>query len=108
MRFNIEITARAEVEIEQAYRWIYQDAPSRAAAWRRKLLERTDSLNSFPERCPLAPEAATFGQEIHQLLFGVYRILFIIQGDTIYVLHVRHGARRHLEPTEDKGVDGQP
>jgi plasmid stabilization system protein ParE len=60
-------------------------------------------LDQFPARCSLAPENEHFTQEIRQLLHGprndVYRILFTIQGDTVHVLHVRHGAQQHL--TED-------
>jgi hypothetical protein len=37
---------------------------------------------------------------MRQLLYGrkphLYRILFTIDGDVVYVLHVRHGRRRHL------------
>ena len=57
-------------------------------------------LDQFPARCPLAPENEHFTQEIRQLLYGprndVYRILFTIQGDTVHVLHDRHGAQQHL------------
>ena len=34
--------------------------------------------------------------EIRQLVHGAYRILFTIAKDTVYVLHIRHGARQPL------------
>jgi plasmid stabilization system protein ParE len=59
------------------------------------------SLAKFPERCPLAPENAAFPFEVRQLLYGyaphVYRILFTIEGQTVCVLHIRHGRRQPLK-----------
>jgi plasmid stabilization system protein ParE len=56
------------------------------------------SLATFPKRCPLAPETVRFPFEVRQLLYGrkphVYRILFTIEGDTVIVLHIRHGRRK--------------
>ena len=38
---------------------------------------------------------------MRQLLYGrkphVYRILFTIEGDAVYVLRIRHGRRRRLD-----------
>jgi plasmid stabilization system protein ParE len=58
------------------------------------------SLATFPERCPLAPEAVGLHFEVRQFLYGrkphVYRILFTIEGDTVNILHIRHGRRTLL------------
>ncbi|MGD0414539.1 MAG: hypothetical protein ABSA80_04235 [Terriglobales bacterium] len=39
--------------------------------------------------------------EVRHLLYGlaphVYRILFTIEGETVHVLHIRHGRRQPLE-----------
>lgn len=55
-----------------------------------------------PERCGLAPENEWFPGELRQLLYGkrrgVYRILFEVRDTTVYILRVRHGARKLLEP----------
>ena len=50
-----------------------------------------------------SPEQA--GREVRQTFYGVYRILYTIAADTVYVLTVRHGARRPLEPTEIEGIE---
>ena len=60
-----------------------------------------DRISSIaPSRCPLAPEAPFFKEEIRQLLYGrgrgVHRILFTIKDNSVVVLHVRYGARKHL------------
>jgi plasmid stabilization system protein ParE len=68
--------------------------------WFRKLREEIASLSELPQRCPLAPENKEFPFEVRQLLYGrkphLYRVLFTIEGDTVVVLHIRHGRRRRL------------
>jgi hypothetical protein len=40
---------------------------------------------------------------------GVYRVLFTIQGNAVYVLTVRHSAQQRLVDEEDEGDDkGRP
>ncbi len=45
---------------------------------------------------------------LHGKRQGVYRILFIIRRDTVYVLTVRHSAQRSLadEMAEDEAAEG--
>lgn len=42
----------AEAELEEAYRFIFDDSPANAAKWRRGLLKKAQSLKTFPNRCP--------------------------------------------------------
>jgi hypothetical protein len=62
--------------------------------------EAVYSLRELPERCPLAPENKEFPFEVRQLLYGRgshrYRILFTVEGETVVILHMRHGRRQHL------------
>ena len=62
------------------------------------------SLQHNPDRCGLAPEAEWYPGQLRQLLYGkrkgVYRILFEIQGETVYILRVRHGSQALLGPGE--------
>jgi plasmid stabilization system protein ParE len=50
----------------------------------------------MPARYPLAPENEEHANEIRQLVYGRYRILFTIQPGRVVILHVRHGARLPL------------
>jgi plasmid stabilization system protein ParE len=62
------------------------------------------SLESFPERCPVAPESEFFDHDIRQLIYGkrqhTYRILFDVGGKKVRILHIRHGARGHMTGEE--------
>jgi len=74
-----------------------QHAGETGIRWFLALEEALASLAAFPERCALAPETLRFPFEVRQLLYGhkphVYRILFSIEGQTVNVLHIRHGRR---------------
>ena len=47
---------------------------------------------------------ALLDREVRQLLYGrrrqMYRILYEIRGETVYVLRLRHAARAYLDPEE--------
>lgn len=98
MRYEVVVQPVAEAELEEAYRHIWKDSPERAMRWRTRLLAKAESLSRLPERCPLAPENDAFTDEIRQLLFGSYRLLFTILQTKreVHVVHIRHGKRRRL------------
>jgi plasmid stabilization system protein ParE len=60
-----------------------------------RIFEAIWTLESFPERCPLAPESMSLETEIRQRIIGDDRALFTVDRRTVFVLHVRHG---HREP----------
>ncbi len=101
MKYRVDITDTAWAEIEESYAWLTQQSPQAALRWRAALLEAVDSLESMPDRCHLAPESKAWKRDIRELLYGkrrgVYRILFEIRAGTVFILRVRHGARRLLE-----------
>jgi hypothetical protein len=55
------------------------------------------SLAEMPERCSIA-ENKEFSFEVRHLLYGrkphVYRAVFTIEGDTVYILHLWHSRRK--------------
>lgn len=99
-RYRVDIGPRAEQDAERAFRWLLKEAPLYALDWYDQLLEAIDTLEQRPERCARAPEAAVFGRDIRQLLYGkrpsLYRILFIVRDDLVHILRIRHGAQRRL------------
>ena len=107
-RWQVIIGRPARLDIADAYAWIAERDPVAAALWFNSLHETIFSLDIFPERCPLAPEARFFKMEIRQIFHGrrhnKYRILFAVGENSVHVLHVRHGARLALgehESTEE-------
>jgi plasmid stabilization system protein ParE len=101
MAFRVETSAQAESDANAILEWLLSEhAGETGIRWFLALDDAIASLAAFPERCPLAPESARFPFEVRQLLYGrkphAYRILFTIEGDTVRILHIRHGRRRPL------------
>ncbi len=101
MAFRVEITSKAKQDGNAILEWLLsQHAGEVGLSWFRKLDEAIASLSSLPGRCKLAPENPSVPFEMRQLLYGnkphLYRILFTIEGSTVYVLRIRHGRRKRL------------
>ena|ERR1700686_2716504 len=99
MAFRVEISLQAEHDAEAILDWLLSQQTGEAGIeWFLALDDAFASLAQFPERCPIAPENSRFPFEVRQLFYGrkphVYRILFAINGDTVQVLHIRHGRRK--------------
>ena len=98
---NVEITNLAEEDLDAIYRRIRDDSPTNAVRWREGLIDALHTLENFPRRCAIALESGP-ELEVRQLLYGRYRVLFTIDGGTVYVLHIRHGARQPLAPESSR------
>jgi plasmid stabilization system protein ParE len=103
MTFRVETTAAAEQDADAILDWLLAEhAGETGKRWFAALQDAIASLAEFPVRCPLAPENVVFPFEVRHLLYGrkphVYRILFTIEDQTVYVLHIRHGRRQPLRP----------
>ena len=99
MTYRVIVTPAAESDLRTAYRYLRSHAPRAARDWIRRARRTARSLSHHPERCPMAPESASFDQPIRELLFGsgnrgTYRFLFVVfsEENSVYILHVRHGS----------------
>lgn len=96
--YRVEPTDKALVDAGEAYFWISEQSEQAALRWYEGLPKAFRSLGRNPLRCPLAPENTFFEEQIRQLIYGKYRILFTVEAEMVFVLRVRHGAREHLRP----------
>jgi plasmid stabilization system protein ParE len=103
-RYPVIVLPAAERDIGEAYKWLAEQDEEAAIRWYNRLMEVIFSLDTFPERCPLAPENKFLKTEIREIFHGrrqhKYRILFTVSENEVHVLHVRHGARLALGETE--------
>lgn len=106
MIFDVQLSAAAQIDLRQSADWWAEHrSPSQAERWYVSIIEKIYSLDHMPGRCPLAIEAASLGEPIHCLLFGVsakatHRVLFMIDSDVVSVLRVlstRQAALQHLD-----------
>ena len=71
------------------------------------LRAKIDTLKKpAPLRCPVDPDADAYGDEVRILLHGKrskkFRIYFVIRGDAVHIVAVRHTAQMGLaEGTDD-------
>jgi plasmid stabilization system protein ParE len=84
-----------------AVRGIAARVSARAAvAWRRRIETAIVALESAADQWPEADEAAELGMDLRCRLVGrrphVYRIIFTIDGDDVFVYRVLHAARDRL------------
>jgi len=103
-QYQVIILPSAERDIGEAYEWLAGQDADAAIRWYDRMLEVVFSLDTFPERCPLAPEDKFINSEIREIFHGrrqhKYRILFTVRKNEVHVLHVRHGARQAFGETE--------
>ncbi len=71
MKYEVVIQPSAEAELESAYEWILEHAPDEAVKWYNGAVDACLSLESFPDRCPKAPESKSFKLEIRHLIVSV-------------------------------------
>ena len=96
MAYRVEITARAERDLDVLYGQIRAADSEQARQWYFGLSTAIYGLREMPGRCPRTPE----NKKLRQLLYGckpyVYRVIFRIRIKTRFVeiLHIRYGARR--------------
>jgi plasmid stabilization system protein ParE len=102
-RFRVEITRAAERDVVGIYEYIERSSPAGAVEWFAEIERQAQALARFPKRCPVVPEAADIGVEYRHLIWGQYRTVFRIEGDTVYVVRVIHGARLLDTATLDSG-----
>ncbi len=100
MTHHVRLSAEAEQDIKQAYLYIAEHGPANPDQWKAGLLEHLTSLESFPRRCGLAPESQDSGDLIYQTIYTSYRILFVIEEQTVLVFACWHGSRLPLSSDE--------
>jgi plasmid stabilization system protein ParE len=98
MAFRVEITPRAQADLDKIYSWVATAAPYRGPSWFDRFERAIDSLSSFPDRCSVERTLSGETRTVRVLLFGrkqhVYRVYFATFEDVVRVLHIRHGAQR--------------
>ncbi len=97
MSYRVEITERAERAVREIVLWIAEYSPEKAADWYFDFLVAAESLASFPARCAIIPESEE-NPIFRHLIFGKYRIIFRVEDEAVYIVHVRHQKQKPLSP----------
>jgi plasmid stabilization system protein ParE len=108
MNYRVELTARAERDVDNILAWIADKSPQGAGTWLRRLSEVLNELATSADRCQFAPEDGYGDTEIRHVVFKTrrgktYRLLFTIRDDVVLVRHVRGPGQDLVPPDELKG-----
>jgi plasmid stabilization system protein ParE len=93
MTYRLEITRRAIADRDACFDFIFAKSPDGALRWLDAFEAAAAALLTQPY-CGEAPESDDHEETIRQKLFktklgSMYRLLYIVRGDVIYVIHVR-------------------
>jgi mRNA-degrading endonuclease RelE of RelBE toxin-antitoxin system len=106
MAYRVEFAARAARDLEILYVEKNAAESHAAARWYNGLEEAIFALTTHPLRRPVAPAAGRIKRNLRQLLCGkkphVYRVIYEVQEQeqTVWVLTIRHGARRKIRSSD--------
>lgn len=113
MEYRIKITNAALVDAEKSYLYYKKDSEEMANIWFKGLVAAINSLEMFPNRCPIVPESRSFFIEIRQLVYGKgakqHRILFGVSIDektdenVVTIYRIRHSFQSYLTDLEILG-----
>jgi plasmid stabilization system protein ParE len=98
MQYRVNITARAEQDLDNLYRYIQAEQSGQAAIWFNALHEALQSLGSLPHRAAAVREGSNLRHLLHGNKPNIYRVIYSID-DTeriVTILTIRHGARKSL------------
>jgi len=100
--YHVIVTPTADDEAMEAFRWYAERSATAAGRWYAGLSRSIASLAARPERFPVSGEDSEFlGCEVRMLLQGrrrgVFRILYTVEGDTVWVLRIRHNTQGSME-----------
>jgi len=77
--------------------YIAQDNPTAAINWVDTLFDKVSLLISSPKTGRIVPE--THRDDIRELIYGNYRIIYLVEKSRICILTVRHS--RQILPIEE-------
>jgi len=104
MTFRVQELKLAEADVRAVFDWLSQRSAQGAEAWLDAYEEMIDGLTRFAGH-GLAPEDRTCEFKVQQVLFktrhgNVYRALYYVEGEDVFILRVRGKGQAQLRPEE--------
>jgi hypothetical protein len=102
-RFAVLLAPRLEEDVEKhatRLRQLEERGEIRAGyseAWYAMFEEALAGLRTLAERHPYAPERQAWGRDVRNALFADYRILYLMVGEQVWAMRVRHRRQADLK-----------
>ena len=105
MSTAVELSFRAEKDLDDILAWIASRSPQGARMWLARWREVCSLLSERPETCLLAPENSDHEEDIRQIVFKTrsgrkYRALFVIRGNRVFITNLRGPGQDLVPPGE--------
>lgn len=88
---RIEWAEPAELDLGDIYAYIARDVPVYAEQFIDRIIETTFLLHEQPFMGRAVPEVER--EEVRELIFHNYRIIYLVKPDCLYIVAVVHGSR---------------
>jgi toxin ParE1/3/4 len=82
----------AEADLDDLYDYIARDVPYYAEQFVDRLIEAVGMLQDHPRLGRQVPEAEE-REDVRELIFQSYRIIYLLETEQIHILTVIHGGR---------------
>ena len=94
--YAVRITPRALADLDAVFEYISRTSPQSAAEMIRTLLNAIDGLDVLPYRFAVPRVGVTRGAQVRSMPVSPYLVRYRVdeRRKAVYVLRVRHGARR--------------
>ena len=91
-KIEVRITKNAEKDMMLIYEYILNDlkSPQTALKYFNQLASSINSLNLFPERCPIVKEFIKLGIKIRRLNVNNHAIFYKYENNIVTILRVFH------------------
>ena len=93
---KVRFTLSAEAELLAALTYIHRECPAAAKKLLEQVPKRLHRLEAFPESGRKIPEFPALPHR--EVVITPFRFFYRIEGRTVWIVAVRHGARMPGEP----------
>lgn len=88
---DIEWSLQAQTDLQGLYSYISKDSPFYARQFVERIFLAVEKLRLHPKIGRVVPEAHR--EDVRELLFHNYRIMYVLETKRIYIVTVIHGSR---------------
>jgi toxin ParE1/3/4 len=92
---RIRYTLRARADLEQIYKYLEKRAPAAAHSVTSTIERQVGWLSDFPLMAPATDDPGVRALTLTRL---PYKIYYEVEGEEVWILHIRHTRRRPTTP----------
>lgn len=110
MKFTVNALRAAQRDYHEILEYIAARSKTGAVAWAKAFDKALAYLEENASSCPLAAENEYVDVEVRETLFKtrrglIYRVLFTIRDNTVFILHVRGPGQDFIASKEIRAPD---